>query len=79
VARAIAEALEMTLAERRRRHAANIEALERNGGNEWSTRFLQSLLHERESMDRLAVSGLESPLPCPSFAAKDNRRGGSTV
>jgi len=79
VARAIADALDMTLAERRRRHEANLEALERNGGNEWSTRFLQSLQAGRELMDRPTISGLDSLLPYPSFAVKDNRHGGSTA
>jgi trehalose 6-phosphate synthase len=79
VARAMADALDMTLAERRKRHETNLEALERNGGNAWSTRFLQSLQAGREPMDRPSISGLDALLPYPSFAAKDNRQGGSTA
>jgi trehalose 6-phosphate synthase len=79
VARAIAGALDMTLAERRRRHEANLEALERNGGNEWSTRFLKSLQPGRELIDGPAPSGLDSLPPSPFFTVKDNRHGGSTA
>ncbi len=66
VARAIADALDMTLAERRRRHEANLEALEHNNGNEWSTRFLQSLQHGPEAVDCPVTSGLDSLLPIHS-------------
>ena len=43
VAGAIANALEMPLAERRERHAASLGRLRQNGGNVWSENFLRSL------------------------------------
>lgn len=43
VARAIAAALEMSLAERRDRHREMFETLLQNPINAWSTRFVQSL------------------------------------
>ena len=43
VAGAIANALEMPLAERRERHAASLARLRQNGGNVWSENFLDSL------------------------------------
>jgi trehalose 6-phosphate synthase len=43
VAGAIANALEMPLAERKERHAATLSRLRQNGGNVWSENFLNSL------------------------------------
>ena len=43
VAGAIANALEMPLAERKERHAASLSRLRQNGGNVWSENFLRSL------------------------------------
>ena len=43
VAGAIANALEMPLAERKERHAATLARLRQNGGNVWSENFLNSL------------------------------------
>jgi trehalose 6-phosphate synthase len=57
VARAIAQALDMALPERRKRHEANLAALARNRHNEWSTRFLQSLRNAPKAANRPAAAG----------------------
>jgi len=52
VAGAIANALEMPLAERRERHAASLGRLRQNGGNVWSENFLRSLRLAQEGDPR---------------------------
>lgn len=51
VAGAIAQALEMSLPERRERHEANLTALARNNSNPWSRRFLRALQRVTEATD----------------------------
>jgi trehalose 6-phosphate synthase len=57
VARAIQQALQMRLPERRERHQQNVEVLRRNDITAWHTRFVAGLQAARRVLPTAAIAG----------------------